>query len=94
MHGPADIRQKSDLACLLDCKRQLTLVFGTCPGDSSGDNFTPFSDKLPQAFWIFVIDFHPAVHAESAGFAALVKPVFSASLTFIHALSPLRSILL
>ena len=77
--------QKGNLPGALDGQAQFALVLCTGTGDPAGDDFSPFSNELFECFGVFVINFNGAVYAESANFAALIEPVFSAaSLTFIH----------
>jgi hypothetical protein len=54
-------------------------MFGTCPGDSPGNDFAPFRDKLPESFGGLVIYFKVIIHTESAYFTALVESAFTAA---------------
>jgi hypothetical protein len=97
MHGAAHKGQQCYLTGLFDCQGQLTLMFGACSGNSSGHDFTPLSDELPQGFRIFVVKFKTIVYTKSADFFPLIKSVFTpTSLTLtltltlisIHDVSP------
>lgn len=95
MHGAADKRQQCYLTGLFDRQRQFALMFGAGSCDSSGHDFTPFSDELPQGFRIFVVELKTIVYTESADFFPLIKSIFTATsliltltLISIHNISP------
>jgi hypothetical protein len=93
MHGAADERQQCYLTGLFDCQRQFALMFGAGSCDSSGHDFTPFSDKLSQGLRVFVAELKTIVYTESADFFSLIKSVFTATsliltLISIHNISP------
>lgn len=54
-----------------------SLVFGAAAGQSSGNDFTAFGDKVSKRFGILVVDFKTGVGAEPANFPAMKYSSFS-----------------
>ena len=49
-------RQQSNRSGPLDCVGERSLMLGTTTGQSSGNDFTAFGNKISQGFRVFVIN--------------------------------------
>jgi hypothetical protein len=46
-------------------------MFGTTTGQSSGNDFTAFGNKVSKRFWILVTDLNTCIRTEPADFPAM-----------------------
>ena len=61
--------QNRNIARLFNRGGYFSLVLCAVPGDSAGNDLSPFGDKISQDSWILVIDVQFLVCAESADLA-------------------------
>ena len=80
------IGQKGNRSGPFDLVGKGLLVLRTTPGQSSGNDFAAFRDKISQGFRILIINFKTGVRAESANFSAMIYSSFS-SLSVISSIA-------
>jgi len=71
------IRQKGNRSGPFDLVGEGSLMLCATPGQSSGNDFAAFRDKISQRFRILVINFKAGIRAESAHLPAMVYSSFS-----------------
>src|ERR1700745_4096180 len=67
------VRHQRQIACALDCRRQLTLIAGLGAGNARRHDLAVLGDEVLQQFDILVIDLFDLLGAEAAKLAALEK---------------------
>ena len=73
----SDIRQKGNRSGPFDCVGERSLMLGTTTGQSSGNDFAAFGNKISQRFRIFVINYKTCISTKPANFPAMVYSSFS-----------------
>ena len=64
------VGHKCDVTCALDGHCELTLVEGTCAGDSAGQNLGSLRDISSELAHVLVINFLDVFHTEIANLLA------------------------
>lgn len=67
------IGQKRNVSGPLDGHSQYALVLGTIPGNPARGDFTPFRGKIPENFYVFIINGKATVRTELAHFSPVVS---------------------
>jgi hypothetical protein len=65
------IRQQGNRSGPFDCVGEGSLMFGTTAGQSSGNDFTAFGNKVSKLFGILVADLKACIRTEPANFPAM-----------------------
>ena len=71
------IRQKGNRSGPFNCMGERSLVLGATTGQSAGNDFAAFGNKVSQRLGIFVTNYKAGVSAEPADFAPVVYSSFS-----------------
>ena len=73
----SDKRQKGYGSGPLDCVGERSLMLGTTTGQSSGNDFAAFGNKVSQRLGIFVTNYKTGISTETANFPPMVYSSFS-----------------